>query len=93
MNIRTLNLIGISCLLLQATPVFSAPGEQQVTEQDLANKFAAFFNTQIAEDDITGAAFAVATPAGTVRIGTAGYTDTSHSRAIDANTTAAASCR
>ncbi|MCJ7814705.1 MAG: beta-lactamase family protein, partial [Xanthomonadales bacterium] len=36
---------------------------------------------------ITGAAFAVATPAGTVRIGTAGFTDTSHNRAIDANTT------
>jgi len=84
MKTRTLNVIGITCLLFQAPCVFSA---QQATEQDLADRFAAFFNSQVTADNITGAAFAVATPAGTVRIGTAGFTDTSHNRAIDANTT------
>jgi beta-lactamase class C len=87
MKTRTLNVIGITCLLFQAPSVFPAPGTQQETEQDLANRFEAFFTSQVAADNITGAAFAVATPAGTVRIGTAGFTDTSHRRAIDANTT------
>jgi beta-lactamase class C len=87
MKIRTLNVIVISCLFLQATSVFSAPGAQQPKEQELANRFAAYFNTQVTSANITGAAFVVASPAGTVRIGTTGYTDSSHSRAIDENTT------
>lgn len=87
MKIRTLNVIGTICLLLQTPSVFPAPGDQQVAEQHLAKKFEAFFNAQVATENITGAAFAVATPEGTVRIGTAGYTDTSHKRKIDANTT------
>ncbi len=87
MKTRTLNVLGIICLLLQAAPVFPAPNTQQEAEQDLANRFAAYFSSQVVKSDITGAAFAVASPAGTVRIGTAGYTDTSHSRLIDENTT------
>jgi len=84
MKTRTLHIIGITCLLSQAPAVCFA---QPSAEQDLANRFAAFFNSQVAADNITGAAFAVASPAGTVRIGTAGFTDTTQSRAIDANTT------
>jgi len=84
---RTLKVIGTACLCLQAGVAFSAPADQQAAEQELAGKFAAYFTNQIASADITGAAFAVATPAGTVRIGTAGYTDTSHQRPIDENTT------
>lgn len=87
MRKRTLTVIGIVCLSLQATPVFSAPNTKALAEQELATQFAGHFQKQILEEKVTGAAFAVATPAGIVRVGTAGYTDTSGKHAINENTT------
>ncbi len=77
MKIRTLSVLGITCLCLQATPVFPASDMQPAAEQELANRFATYFSSQVTKTGITGAAFAVASPAGAVRIGTVGYTDTS----------------
>ena len=87
MRKRTLTVIGIVCLSLQATPLFSAPNSQALAEQELATQFAGHFSRQIAEAKVMGAAFAVATPNGIIRVGTAGYTDTSRKHAINENTT------
>jgi len=87
MKKRTLTVIGLACLCLQATPLFSAPSEKQLAERDLAEQFAAHFKKQIAAENVTGAAFAVATAGRIVRVGTAGYTDTSRTHAINENTT------
>jgi beta-lactamase class C len=83
---RTLTVIGIACLCLQANPLFSASGTRATAEEHLAAQFAIYFEKHVSESDITGAAFAVATPEGLLRIGTAGYTDTSRKRRIDDNT-------
>ena len=87
MKKRTLTVIGLACLCLQATPLYSAPNAHQLAEQDLADRFAVYFKKQVAESNVTGAAFAVATPEGIVRVDTAGYTDTSREHAINENTT------
>ena len=87
MRKRTLTVIGIVCLSLQATPVFSAPNTKALAEQELATQFAGHFQKQILAEKVTGAAFVVATPDGIVRVGTAGYTDTSGKHAINENTT------
>jgi beta-lactamase class C len=87
MKKRTLKVIGFACLCLQATPLYSAPNAQQLAEQALVEQFAAYFKHQVAESNVTGAAFAVATPDGIVRVDTAGYTDTSRKHAINENTT------
>jgi beta-lactamase class C len=87
MKKRTLTVIGIACLCIQASPLFSAQNSQQIAEQELARQFSAQFNKLVAEENVTGAAFAVATPEGLVKIGTAGYTDTSQKQAINENTT------
>jgi beta-lactamase class C len=87
MRKRTLTVIGIVCLSLQATPLFSASNTQALAEQELAAQFAGHFQKQILEAKVTGAAFAVATPDGIVRVGTAGYTDTSRKHTINENTT------
>jgi len=87
MKRRTLKVFAIACLCLQATPLFSAPTTQQVAEQELAENFATYFKQLVSKENVTGAAFAVATPDGIVRIGTAGYTDTSRKHAINENTT------
>jgi beta-lactamase class C len=87
MKKRTLTVIGFVCLCLQATPLYSAPNAQQLAEQDLANQFAVYFKKQVAESNVTGAAFVVATPDGIVRVDMAGYTDTSRKHAINENTT------
>jgi beta-lactamase class C len=84
---RTLTVIGFVCLYLQATPLFSAPDSQQLAERALAEQFAAYFTKQVTETNVTGAAFALATPNGILRVGTAGHTDTSHKDAINENTT------
>jgi beta-lactamase class C len=87
MKKRTLKVLGIACLCLQAAPVFSAITAQQAAEQALAREFTAFFNQRVAEANVTGAAFAVATSDGLVEIGTAGFTDTSQKHSINENTT------
>jgi beta-lactamase class C len=86
MKKRTLKVIGIICLCLQATQVFSATSAQQKAERDLAEEFSVYFDELITEAGVTGAAFVVATPEGIIRIGTAGYTDTSRKQAINENT-------
>jgi len=87
MKKRTLTVIGFACLCLQATPLYSAQNAQQLAEQDLADQFAAYFQKQVAESNVTGAAFVVATPDGIILVDTAGYTDTSHQHEINENTT------
>jgi beta-lactamase class C len=87
MKKRTLTIIGFSCLFLQAAPLYSAPSAQDLAERELAKQFAAHFEKQVAEANVTGAAFAVANPGGILRVGTAGYTDTSRRHAINENTT------
>jgi len=87
MRKRTLTVIGFTCLCLQATPLYSAPNTQQLAEQALVKQFSAYFKHQVAESNVTGAAFAVATPDGLIQVDTAGYTDTSRKHAINENTT------
>ena len=87
MKKRTLKVLGIACLCLQVTPVFSAENAQQAPEKELARQFASYFEQRVAEANVTGAAFAVATREGLVMIGTAGHTDTSRKSPINENTT------
>jgi beta-lactamase class C len=54
--------------------------------ETVADEFEALFRTHVAEESIPGAAFVIATPDGILRLGTAGYTDTAHSRRIDEST-------
>jgi len=87
MKKRTLTIIGFACLMLQAAPLYSAPISHKPAELELAKRFADHFEKQVAEANVMGAAFAVAGPAGIMRVGTAGYTDTSRKHAINENTT------
>ncbi|MBT8060184.1 MAG: beta-lactamase family protein [Gammaproteobacteria bacterium] len=82
MKKRTLAIAATASLILQAGPLFALSPEQQVAES-----FGEFFRAQVVLEDITGAAFVVATPEGIVHVGTSGHTDTSESRAIDEHTT------
>ena len=72
-------------LLLAAliTSNLHAAGTQ---EQLLGDEFDALFRAQMREDKVLGAAFAVVTGAGVVRMGAAGHTDTSLKRVIDVDT-------
>jgi beta-lactamase class C len=63
----------------------AAPASQS-PQQSLADEFMQRFLQEVQEEDVLGAAFAVASREGIISIGTAGYTDTSHHRAIDADT-------
>jgi beta-lactamase class C len=91
MKIITLLLFSLVCLISQASQVLSASEPRAalppLMEQQLADRYEAYFIKQVADESITGAAFAVATAAGIIRIGTAGYTDTSRNKSIDENTT------
>jgi len=86
MNRRTLpgiaGAISLLCLCFQAAPVHAA----QPDRDQVAKRFESFFQAHVAAEDITGAAFVVASPAGIVSVGTAGYTDTTRRRPIDENT-------
>jgi beta-lactamase class C len=86
MKKRTLTVIGLFCLCLQASPLYSSQNGSQAVEEELARQFTAYFKKRVSEENVTGAAFAVATPEGLVEIGTAGYTDTSRKNAINENT-------
>jgi beta-lactamase class C len=83
---RTLKTICAICLCLQVTSAFSDSGEKRVAERALSSEFESYFKNRVAESGITGAAFVVANPDGTLLIGTAGYTDTSRQHPIDENT-------
>jgi beta-lactamase class C len=86
MKKRTLTVIGLICLCLQAPALYSAQNDKQALEKELARQFTAYFKKRVIEENVTGAAFAVATPEGLMEIGTAGYTDTSRKHAINENT-------
>ena len=86
MKKRTLTVIGLFCLCLQASPLYSSQNDTQAVEEELARQFTAYFKKRVIEENVTGAAFVVATPEGLVAIGTAGYTDTSRKHAINENT-------
>lgn len=64
----------------------SAPLAAQSPQQNVAGDFDTFFKKRIAEENITGAAFAVVTPGEIIRIGTTGYTDTGKKQRINENT-------
>jgi beta-lactamase class C len=84
---RTLKSLCAIILCLQVTPAFPDSSEMLATERALSADFESFFKSQVANSGITGAAFVVANPGGTLLIGTAGYTDTSRKQPIDENTT------
>ena len=86
MKKRTLTVIGLFCLCLQASPLYSSQNGSQAVEEELARQFTAYFKKRVIEENVTGAAFVVATPEGLMEIGTAGYTDTSRKHAINENT-------
>lgn len=52
----------------------------------VAAAFKPFFLERVATENITGAAFAIATPGGVIETGAAGFTDSSRTRPIDENT-------
>jgi beta-lactamase class C len=78
---RTLTLIAFACVQLQAGPLAA-----DSAEQNLAGEFHSLFHKTIADENITGAAYAIVTPQGIIRTGTAGHTDTSRKVPIDDNT-------
>ncbi|MBT8052807.1 MAG: beta-lactamase family protein [Gammaproteobacteria bacterium] len=87
MKKRTLTVLGLACLLAQASPLVAGNANQQPARLELAEQFSEYFSRQVKTANITGAAFAVATPEGIVRIGTEGHTDTSRKQPIDQDTT------
>jgi beta-lactamase class C len=70
------------CLWSLAAPLDAAHSGQQ----SVAAHFETYFQQHVAAEKLTGAAFVVASPEGIVDVGTAGYTDTRHTRRIDENT-------
>jgi beta-lactamase class C len=82
MKKRTLTVAMLACLLSQADLLYAATPEQR-----LAANYETFFRNHVATENITGAAFVVATPDDIVRIAAAGHTDTSRKRRIDEHTT------
>ena len=56
------------------------------TPESVAADFEAFFRAQALKEELTGAAFAIATRDGVVLTGSFGHTDTTASRPIDENT-------
>lgn len=70
------------CLLLLSSAAAATPSP----EQSLADEFDKQFHQQVSAENILGAAFAVVSRQGIIRIDTAGYTDTSRKRAINPDT-------
>lgn len=85
MSKRTLGCtIGVTALVLLCQPagaLWAASGPATV-----AAEFEAFFLDRIAAENVTGAAFAIATSSGIVTTGVAGFTDSSRRQRIDENT-------
>ncbi len=67
---------------LPAAPLFAAPPARH----HIADRFESFFQQHVATEDVTGAAYVVASPEGIVSVGTAGYTDTTKAQRINENT-------
>ena len=81
MKKRTLLSTALACTLMQAGPLTA-----DTAEHNLAAAFHSIFRQTVAEENITGAAYAVVTPTQIIRIGTAGHTDTGRNKAINENT-------
>lgn len=81
MKRSTLLAIALACTSLCRAPLYA-----EGTEQALAKGFHSFFRQTIAEENITGAAYAIVTPHQIIRIGTAGHTDSSRKQTINENT-------
>ena len=73
--------IAAACLWQPTSPLHA-----DVTENGLVTGFSYFFQQHVADEDITGAAFVIASRSGIVGLGTAGYTDTTRLHAIDQDT-------
>lgn len=69
------------CLWQLAGPLRAASPAEEV-----ASRFDAFFRQRVTTENVTGAAFVIASRTGVVAVGTVGYTDTSQARRIDENT-------
>ncbi len=59
----------------------ASPLHADATESGLVTGFSSFFQQHVADEDITGAAFVIASRSGIVGLGTAGYTDTTRQHA------------
>ena len=81
-----MNTRSLLVTMLVFTLSHSVPLAAQSPQQTVAGEFETFFKQLIAEENITGAAFAVVTPERIIRIGTAGHTDNSRAQAINENT-------
>jgi beta-lactamase class C len=81
MKMRTLLFLALSCVSLTSPPANAASPQAAVSEA-----FETYFNRHVADEEITGAAFVVATADGIVRLGTAGYTDTDRKQPVTADT-------
>jgi len=74
----------LALLLTASFPLMAAV--VNTAQQTLADEFDDWFHHQVQAENILGAAFAVVSRENVIRIGTAGYTDTSQKQTIDANT-------
>jgi len=81
MRAQIIRIMAIMGVIFQFSPAAASP------QQQLANDFEAFFLQRIAEEKVTGASFVIVSGSDIVRVGVAGYTDTSQQLAIDENTT------
>jgi len=79
-RVRTAAII---LLLLLLSPAAAA---REGTDQLLADDFDTWFHKEVQVENILGAAFAVVSREGILRIGTSGYTDTRRTRAINPDT-------
>ena len=80
---QTLCLVVLLTCLMPPCPAATAATPPK---QSLANEFDDWFHQQVREDKVLGAAFAVVSREGIIRIGTAGYTDTHRKQAINPDT-------
>lgn len=85
MDQRTLRCtIGLTALIFLCQP--AAAQQAAAGSERVSADFKAFFLERIAAENITGAAYAIATPEGVVDTGAAGFTDSSGRQRIDDNT-------
>ena len=78
----------LTCLALLLPALFASTLHAAVPtpEQALGDDFNIWFQSQVRDEKVLGAAFAVVSSAGVVRMGAAGYTDTTRKKSIDADT-------
>ncbi len=82
-RIRVVRFVVLTLCLLALCPMALAAASP---EQSLAGEFDAWFHQELREDNVLGAAFAIVSREGIIRIGTGGYTDTGRKQAINEDT-------